>query len=319
LSTMFCCFPVPPFEEDKPLIIDIKKIFSDRAWSSFSSTFSFCQRKFLDRKKFIIEVPENYFSFETISQSQKSNMKITGKKKAKTADGGDVGEAPKKKGSRKEKSAENLSLNTVFKNSTAESQTYRFRFEKTRRTEVSVTFQKGFTIGGKANFSIGIPYGSDSKAELAIETSYQVSKSEGQTFEETILMEATSDITVGPNSCYTANVELDEKSLYAEFKVVTRMTIPQGKAPIYIKKKSDGEQVYVYNIKNLHDEFENFESVQTKDLKETEIDFVTEGIIKGVIACNHKIVLTSDESDDMKKQAQINRHLYEDERRIERR
>lgn len=69
-----------------------------------------------------------------------------------------------------------MSLDTVFNNDTAESQMYKFRFEKTRRTEISVSFQKGFTIGGKANFSIGIPkLLGDGNIGAEIEMQYQVS------------------------------------------------------------------------------------------------------------------------------------------------
>ncbi|KAI8770807.1 uncharacterized protein LOC106058788 [Biomphalaria glabrata] len=312
---MFCCMTVPAVEEDKPLVVDLKKIICDKAWKSYSSTFTFCQKRFLDRDKFNFEVPENFFLFEDVQQT------IRLRKSPVLAP--DASPVPrdtqvsqndslqiKKHCPQDLTRPEVLSLDTVFNNDTAESQMYKFRFEKTRRTEISVSFQKGFTIGGKANFSIGIPkLLGDGNIGAEIEMQYQVSKSEGQTFEETMVMEATSDIKVGPKSCYTANVQLEEKSLNADFTVVTRMSIPQGKAPVYIKRKSDGEVVFVYNVKNLVDTFDKElvpcavpEKTEGKD-DPTKINFVTEGVLKGTMACNHKIQLSSDEPEDIKNQA----------------
>ncbi|CAG5124011.1 unnamed protein product [Candidula unifasciata] len=202
-------------------------------------------------------------------------------------------------------SPEYISLVTEFRNETAEQQLYKFRFEKTRRTEIEVTFQKGITIGGKASFSIGIPFG---EAEAETEVQYEVTKSDGQKFEETMVMEATSDIAVGPNSCYTANVQLEERNLNATFKIISRMSMPQGCAPIYIKRKSDGQKVFVYYVNNLIDPFKNSVScaqIVTENGKVVidKMDFVIEGVVKGSLACNHKIALTSNESADLKNQA----------------
>uniref|UniRef100_A0A2C9LV34 Uncharacterized protein n=1 Tax=Biomphalaria glabrata TaxID=6526 RepID=A0A2C9LV34_BIOGL len=206
---------------------------------------------------------------------------------------------------------ETFALDTVFNNDTAETQMYHFRFEKSRRTEISVTFQKGFTIGGKANFSIGVPqlFGEGSLG-AEIQLQYQVSKAEGQTFEETVLMEATSDITVGPNSCYHAKVQLEEKTFITDFIVITRMEIPQDRAPVYINRKSDGELIFVYNVNNLRTTFTRKLVPCVRNLGENEkgdpkvIDFETKGVMKGSIACNHTIELKSDEPEDLKQRAQ---------------
>ncbi|CAL1547378.1 unnamed protein product [Lymnaea stagnalis] len=321
-----CCMQMPVMEEEKPLVVDLKKILCDKAWSSFRSTFGTCQRRFLKRDKFLFEVPENYFLFETVEQTLKPrrHLGIIPPDDRDRADGGasDAVNKQLNQGMLKGKvshirdltNPEVLSLDTVFKNDTAERQLYKFRFEKSRRTEINVSFQKGFTFGGKANFSIGIPkiFG---EGELGIETEmqYQVSRSEGQTFEETIVMEATSDIAVGPNSCYTANVQLEEKNLFADFKIISRLSMPQGRAPVYIKRKSDGEQVFVYNAKNLPDIFDQQmvpcaqqvkESPDDKHPSPTKIDFVIEGVVKGNLACNHRIELKSDEAPELKSEAQ---------------
>lgn len=316
---------MPVMEEEKPLVVDLKKILCDRAWSSFRSTFGQCQKRFLKRDKFLFEVPENFFLFETVEQTLKPRKHLSiipPDDRDRTVEGSDAINKQLNQGMLKGKvsqtreltNPEVLSLDTVFKNDTAERQLYKFRLEKSRRTEINVSFQKGFTIGGKANFSIGIPkiFG---EGELGVETEmqYQVSKSEGQTFEETMIMEATSDIAVGPNSCYTANVQLEEKNLFADFKIISRLSLPQERAPVYIKRKSDGEQVFVYNVRNLPDIFdENLvlcvrqvkNSPDDKHPSATKIDFIIEGVVKGNLACNHRIELKSDEAPELKSEAQ---------------
>ncbi|XP_059170526.1 uncharacterized protein LOC131952060 [Physella acuta] len=336
---MFSCCSFPEIEDKKPLIIDVKKIISDRAWTSFTTTFGFYKNLTVKREKFDVEVPENYFLFEKISQGPKKefggNNALTTQKPAVSGDGPDqktvepvadqtdgLGKAKKgddlwKSPSQNLANSESMSLNTIFDNNTAEKQLYKFRFEKTRRTEINVTFQKGFTFGGKANFSIGVPkLWGEANVGAELEMQYQITKTEGQTFEETVLMEATSDIAVGPNSKYTANVELEEKSLLVEFEVITRLSMPQERAPIYIKRKSDGRCVYIYSMRNIRDIFAKVEHLvrNPPECDINEVYLVTEGVIKGMMACNHKILLNSNEPDDLKKRAQENRFNSEDDR-----
>ena len=47
----------------------------------------------------------------------------------------------------------------------------------------------------------------------------QVSKTTGETFEQTLTTCATSDITVAPHSHYTATVVMEERNLLADFQV----------------------------------------------------------------------------------------------------
>ena len=126
-------------------------------------------------------------------------------------------------------------------------------------------------------------------------------------------MEATSEINVGPNSCYVAQVQLEEKKVMADFKVVMRMSMPQGRAPVYIRKKSDDSLMSVYNVNNLKDMFcygkvKCAKEVQKGDGKTAtdKVDFVVQGVIRGTVACNHRIQLKSNESEQSKSDAQAN-------------
>ncbi|BFZ03010.1 hypothetical protein BsWGS_06049 [Bradybaena similaris] len=320
---MFCCWSPPVFQDPKPLIVDLSEVLNDKAWRNFRGSQGPLQRMMLKRQNYVFEVPENYFDFEDTEQiitpSKKFTIKSPGDKNPTInieAGKADYDKNTDQSGLLKGKIPSNreltnpevVSLDTEFRNETAEQQLYKFRFEKTRRTEIEVTFQKGITLGGKATFSIGIPFG-DVGAETELQ--YEVTKSDGQKFEESMVMEATSDIAVGPNSCYTANVQLEERALHATYKIISRMSMPQGRAPVYIKRKSDGQKVFVYYVNNLIDTFKD--SVPCAQIVKAEdgtvisdkLDFVIEGIVKGTLACNHRIALTSNESEDLKQQAKI--------------
>ena len=50
-----------------------------------------------------------------------------------------------------------IGLETEFNNDTDEKQTYTFQFEKVRTATTEVSYQRGYSIGAKANFSVGLP------------------------------------------------------------------------------------------------------------------------------------------------------------------
>lgn len=54
---------------------------------------------------------------------------------------------------------------------------------------------------------------------------WQVSKTSGETFEESLTTSATSRITVSAHSNYVASVVMEESSFLADFKVSTRITV----------------------------------------------------------------------------------------------
>nr|KAG5686899.1 hypothetical protein BaRGS_016914 [Batillaria attramentaria] len=109
-------------------------------------------------------------------------------------------------------SPEHSRLETKFRNDTDKTQTYSFKFEKTRTATLHVTYQRGFSIGGKANFSIGLPAAGEG------EVRYEVTKATGETFEESLTTCASSDIRVSRHSKCTASVVLEERHLLARFE-----------------------------------------------------------------------------------------------------
>lgn len=295
---MFCCsVDIPEKKENKPVIVDLSEILRDKAWRLWHSSFNCLQKLRWKRHHFDIEVPQNYYVFEDVTnnksnnegrQQQHGNNNQQGQQQQGMIVGGDTGKQP-----------DIVTIDTVFKNDTENQQTYKFRFEKTRRTEMTVSFQKGFTFGTSTNFKVGLPqiFGGETGLEFGATTEYQVTNSKGQTFEESVVMEATSDIAVAKNSCYKADVKLEDLHVTKPFRSVTRMRIPQGYAPVYIKRKSDGKQVSVLEVRNLKDAFGNRIKEIATSTGDSEgydgswIDFITEGYVQGTLASKHQILL----------------------------
>lgn len=313
-----CCKPAPEPEEN-PLIFDVHEVIKDKAWKNFVYSYKFYQRSCIRRKDYVIEVPDNYFVFEQIEQSITPRKHRAHVATAPSSGNNNAGPSEQAVASTNKDSLEGkvpsqratnpevISIDTEFANDTAKTQTYEFRFEKTRTTSVEVSYQKGFTVGTRASFSIGVPkILGDGSIGLETETQYEVSKSEGQTFEESMTLEATSSIVVGPKSCYVAKVQLEERSVHADFVVRTRMIMPQKRAPIYIRRKSDNEIISVYSLRNLKDVFNSETAPCAEKVVEDDkvvnhmIDFVTEGVLTGNLALNHKINLSSDETEEEK-------------------
>ncbi|PVD18913.1 hypothetical protein C0Q70_21472 [Pomacea canaliculata] len=113
-----------------------------------------------------------------------------------------------------------IGLETRFNNDTETEQKYNFNFQKERSASVEVTYQRGFSIGGKANFTLGVPkITAEGKVGIEIETHVEVTKTTGERHEERVTTSATSEITVAPHSHYTATVVMEERSLVADFEM----------------------------------------------------------------------------------------------------
>ncbi|KAK6962439.1 metalloendopeptidase [Biomphalaria glabrata] len=293
------CFRLPKVPRKD--IVDLKEVMYENVWDLFRKSLSISQRLFLNRDKYELYVPEKSFVFTNISTEFKPHERIGQSIRIGGLESG--GETHRDAPDVGDKTSSGVSLETVFDNDTDEKQTYKFRFEKTRKTTVTVSCQESFTFGGKANFSIGLP----KNINLGIESDmhFQVTESDGETFEEATLMEATSDILVSPHSRCTVSVLLDEKPIHQEFTAVTRMSLPGNGVSVFIRRKSDGVNVFGYKIKNLRVVFSPDVVKCCRPIKDgegdpdLEMDFLSKGVIHGVIACNHKILLRSGDSSKL--------------------
>lgn len=286
-------------EDQAPLIIDVQQALADDAWQQFLHCYGRCQRRFIRRKNYKIEVPMNFYHFE-----QEGNTEFKTKKRPSAAT--DAGAEPqagrslmqgKQLAYRDQTSPEHVGLETAFNNDTDHDQTYNFKFDKTRKATLSVTYQKGYSIGGTANFTLGLPKVlADSSLSTGVSMNVQVTKTTGETFEESFTSSANSEIRVAANSHCKVSVVLEERSLLAEFQMKMVMSMPAKRAPVYIRD-GRGQLVYAHNINSLVDVFQQFkdvERIQTADGK-TRADavrFSIEGIVDGMQLSNHVISLS---------------------------
>nr|KAG5686901.1 hypothetical protein BaRGS_016916 [Batillaria attramentaria] len=238
------------------------------------------------RKHFRIEVPMNYFHFDEVTLPAvegmdvkvRDQLQITRNAAAKSS-----ADASQKK-SGMVTHPERTHLEHKFVNETDDDQTYEFRFEKTRTASVSVSYQKGFSIGGKANFSLDLAH----VPGLEIEARYEVRKETGQTFDETMTTSVKSDVTVKAHRARKAIVVMEERRIHAKFEVTVKMTMPVGKAVVYIYNKH-GDRISTRQIQNLIPVFNG--KYNTKQNAGQAAEFLVKGIVEGSMLSNHKICL----------------------------
>ncbi|XP_046561303.1 uncharacterized protein LOC124270305 [Haliotis rubra] len=282
--------------EDVSPIFDVQKKIQDWAWDQFVNKSSFWRKLFLRRKDFDVDVPMNFYQFEDLPAKL---MDKKSESESKTHSESDS--RPKPKQLKHGDQIPNTSLlSTDYQNDTNRDQVYKFRMERARTASVNVTFQTGFSIGGSAKFSIGV-------AEASLEARLEISKTTGQTFEETLTFETTSDINVEANSHCTAQVVFTEKEICKKFKVETLMRMPSGSAPVFIRRKKGQELVSSFSIGDLQPIFDKqIRKKQVNVVDETEpgdefkkyaLKITTTGIIEGMKLSGQTVKLHSEAID----------------------
>ena len=294
MKFIMSCLWCKPRSETPP-IIDVEKVIQDYVWRKVKGDRYPLARVFMRRCDYEIEVPHNYFHFEDIDESIEEDTKPSPKKTTTTTSGGKMAKAI----------PEMSVLCTEFRNNTESEQTFQFRFQKTRSASVNVTFQKGFTIGGKAQFKLGLPkHLTDSSTGGEVNLKYQVTKTTGETFDESVTIEANSEIRVVKQRKYIAKVSLAEREFSGTFRVETLMRMPSGSAPIFVRRKRSQELFCIESISDLKSVFAGLpvevEDVSTPSQREAKyaVKFVTTGVIEGVRLLGQKIYLDSQQLDD---------------------
>lgn len=287
---MGCCCSRESESQEEPLIPDVEKIIADYTWQKFLAVSGRLQRLRMRRKHYTVEVPMNYFHFAETSVPKVdplSQLAVTGHAATKS-----TSERSPKRYKDKVIHPERTHLEHKFVNRTDEEQKYEFRFEKVRTGSVNVSYQKGFSIGGKASFALDLAH----VPGLEIESRYEVRKESQQSFDETLTTSITSEVKVSAHSARTAIVMLEERRIHAEFEVTVSMTMPAGKAVAYVKNK-DGEKVHTRQINNLNFVFKG--KHKTKELGGKAAEFVVKGIVEGSVLSSHQICLQDAEDVDM--------------------
>ncbi|KAK7090125.1 hypothetical protein V1264_009967 [Littorina saxatilis] len=298
---MACCLPSRDQSNRTDYILDVEEILKEFVWNTFKDTRPPWQQLCLRRRDFVVDVPMNYFHFdklrEEVRQRQKPDNPTVPQPHPSLAS--HMTHMPRDVMQNALTCNSNvMALSTDFTNCTDVAQTYKFRFEKTRKASLGVTFQRGFSIGGKVDFSLGLPkLTADGKVGGEVDMRLTVSKSTGEIIEETLTWEATSEINVAKTSNYTAKVLLSEAPVSYNFKMWTKMSMPTGAAPATIRRKNNDSFRYTHLIENLKEVFDkNKNSVDF--VKEAlggntvyAVVFKTTGIVDGVRLSDQKILL----------------------------
>ncbi|XP_076435909.1 uncharacterized protein LOC143275587 [Babylonia areolata] len=305
---MGCCWSATGEKENhSDFIIDVEKILHDYVWKSFKARRPFWQKLCLRRKDFHLDVPMNYFHFEKIFQdvappktdpalapitTTTTSQRPPTLAQGVTHMGRDV----------THNAGYVTALSTDFTNGTGKEQTYTFRFEKTRKASMAVTFQKGFTVGGKVNFSLGLPRlpaaGGKCSVGGEVDMRINVSKTTGETVEETLTWTASSDIKVAEHSNYTAEVLLSEVPVSYTFTVRTKMYMPHVGAPVTVTRRKGGDFRWTKIINDLELVFANYRNAVDfhpepagSSAATSSVIFTTTGIVDGVRLSNQRILL----------------------------
>ncbi|KAH9514625.1 hypothetical protein Btru_023123 [Bulinus truncatus] len=304
-----CCLrPRSDAEIAERPILDVGSILQDYVWEKFVQDQSKMIRKCLRREQFVVDVPMNYFLFETYKQKitprvRPETGKIPGQSHNNSHGGQDnkAGHGKNKKDQLGDKQSSTVQIATDFFNNTDVPQTYKFRLEKTRKAALQVSFQKGFTVNGNARFTLGLPsLVGQGSSELSAGVTISVSKATGEVIEESVVLEVTSDIQVEKRSKFVAKVVMAESHVIYDFKVHSRMSMPTGGAPGYVVRKKDNRIFFSLFIKNLEDVFKSYQrQISVVDLetdhptKMKAVELETRGVLEGVRLSDQMILLDS--------------------------
>lgn len=267
---------------DTSPIIDVEKVLQDYAWREFRHLTPWLSGVLIRRSDYIIDVQWNFFEFDHVTPKFEPRP-IT------------------KDGFTEKKTVELYSTN--FKNDTGVEQSYKFKIQRQTKATTSVTYQRGFTIRGNANFKISIPAAfGDCGVSAGVDGQLSITKSTGETFEEVFTWETDNDVTVESNHVTCARMLLTEDELVADFEVKTSLRMPSGQAPIVIRRRRDNEIQAVCLIDNLAEVFASYEEDHTVDVLRVKVPpndirhvvkLTTTGVIRAMRWRDQKICLQS--------------------------
>ena len=143
---------------------------------------------------------------------------------------------------------------TQFKNHSDEEQSYTFKTERQTKSSVNVSVQKGYQIGGNLAVEFSLPGqslvpGMDSvKITGGLSGQLQLTKTKGETFEETLTWTVDSQVKVPPHTLTTASLIIQEENLSAEFSIESSFRVVASAVSVHLKEKKTGKIVQKFEI-----------------------------------------------------------------------
>ena len=305
--------------------IDLQRVIEDEIWERYLRCKSFIQRPFSNkhRKRYYFEINWGAVDFDskTIRYNPRpqpgsfvpaeigtgtTNTHVSGNVTVTTAGTGtDVTDVSDMSPGKKAKGKEVDLYETVYENATYTDQKYTLITHKETKKTVSVEFSKGFTKGTTTSIAIPTPDGIPSVGAGTSDT-LSVTKSKGQTFEETMSWDVNTEITVGKGQRLTATLAVSEDTKMIDFEVETTMKIIDGEClSVTLRRVSNGESVQVFSIADLETVFAKLKDTSGGIIKalptytynniiKSSVVLVTHGTCKSVSWRNQQVKVNCD-------------------------
>ena len=242
------CIPCvkPDLSNDK--LVDIEKILCDYAWEWLSRASWW--EKCCKNKLYRLEVKWSYLDI---------SHKL---KRFKTRKNDELEESYDQQSKLKSSVAQrDLCLfRTEFTNTSENPQKFTFKTERSTKSVASISVQKGWRVGASLNLEVAPPVpgsailkaaGSDvepCKITGGLSGSLEVSKTKGETYEETLTWSVDTEINVDQNYRTVASLMVREEQFTADFRLESTIRCLRDVIPVYVYTKKDDEVVKILEI-----------------------------------------------------------------------
>ncbi|XP_036364338.1 uncharacterized protein LOC115218515 isoform X1 [Octopus sinensis] len=209
--------------------IDIQKLIEDLVWKKFlkSLHFSCLRRCFYRRNAYHIEIRWSYFSFEDFLES----------------------EVPL----RKEPTKSLTQYSTTYTCQITGPQKHIFNAQGSQMESRSVKLQKNYSIGGKVSIkAAGLEFNAGGKRDNSQEDKTDTTTSWSDTAEFTLNTNNSAKVVI------TQEKGISEKYFVVKTLLRLRPTHPGWGAPVIVRKKSNHQKVFEYEIISFRELFEAY-------------------------------------------------------------
>jgi len=235
-------------------MVDIENLLIDYAWTELAETT--CFDRLLRKSRYILEINWGYIDIS----HRLVAFRIRNRDDQDPRPDGGVDKVRSKVIQR------DLCLfRTEFTNSSPVEQTFTFKTERKTTSRCDISLQRGFRIGANVDVRVSIPVpGQEGLAAAGLQASgnqvdacritgglsgeLNVTKTTGQTFEETLTWGVDSQIKVKEGSRTVAALMIREEELTADFQIENVIRATHSAIPVYVKDRKTSRVLELIEI-----------------------------------------------------------------------
>lgn len=194
---------------------------------------------------------------------------------------------------------------TEFTNSSPSEQSFTFKTERKTTSRCDVSIQRGFRLGANVDVRLSIPIAGGHGAAGAVAGEVEgcritgglsgelhVTKTTGQTFEETLTWGVDSQVKVGQGSRVVAELIIREEEMTADFEIENTFEAIND-VPVYVKDRKTGRVLEVLEIPK-----QQFAKILRmgegiKEIDASTVSCVTNGTLRAVYGAEQVISVKS--------------------------